>query len=218
MAYANTPVGHFGGKKIPEKTKEIARRLVNKDGEPKAEVARTLGISIRSLYKILGSKSPDKLKEERRDKMAGIQDQAANLAKLAFSEITPEKLAKSSASQLAIIAGISTDKVEKLDRRITENELEEQGQDLDIMPDTLDAMLGAIRNLMREFDPRMLGVKFAGEMKKEVKDLEKILGKNIVEAEVEVLDEFYRPKQGEVERDSGDRSGRRPGDDKSAGS
>ena len=195
--------GTFSGKKIPAHVKKSVIDLVAA-GQAKTDVARSLNISLRSVYSILGTKSPDKLREQRREKMVELQDKAANIARVAMDMITPDKLQESSPSQLAVIAGINMDKVEKFDRRITENEQEEKSQDLDMVPDKLEPLLGAIRNMLREFDPSLLGVKFAGErtIKEEVSDLEQKLGSKIVEAEVETLEGFYGRDTGSGGSDS----------------
>lgn len=209
-----TPVGRYKGSKIPDETKEGVLQMLAIDGN-KRRVARAFGISEASVYRISGKESPGELRAARREGLQRVASKVHRIVNMGLDNMTeddflgrPKKDEKTgeiqtydngevkreaipSGPQKAIMAGIFTDKLVVLDKRISEHESEDTNAEvIEMMPDTISALIGAIRNDMKEIDLSILKVRFIDdEVVADVIEEAEILEAELGESFVEVVNE-----------------------------
>lgn len=164
------------GVEIPQETLQGIRDMYFIHGERnKAKLQRMFGVSRMSVYRALGKTDPDDAREARQDKMAKLADNLADQA-MALAEglkDVPENVAW---SQRVIALGIMTDKVEKLDKRLGESRIEEAMEAAPI-PETIEALAGALRNELRAIGPMIQLLPVAVE----IKQTEQATGHRLIE-------------------------------------
>lgn len=115
MASKNLPKGKYRGKPLtPEKKEQIVQTYAL-CGE-KTKTADLCDVSIKTVYNVLAERPPKEVQEARNKTMVELAERVSDKAIQAIEHISPEKLEKSTASQLAVVSGIMLDKLGPIER------------------------------------------------------------------------------------------------------
>lgn len=175
-------------KPIPEETLQAIRTMYETE-KNKAKLARVFSVSISTVYKALGKQDPETQREERSERMGRIAgSMAQRIEELVNGLETPEN---ATYMQKATVVGILTDKLEKLDKRLAESKQEEVLASLP-MPETVEALAGALRNDIRSIAFVLQLNPAADKLVREVRQIEAELDRKLVpvEAEIESIDDI----------------------------
>jgi predicted transcriptional regulator len=181
-----------GGKQLNDIQKETIHQMVAM-GCSKKEVAKTLGIDLSTVYRTMKMRSPQELVESRKEAMERIASKIAGHVETIIDKMeVPEN---ASYVQRMTGMGISVDKLAVLDRRLQEHEDRETASGPgNLLPNSIEALVGAIRNDLRggglltllqvrlDKDGETLG--------ESVNKLEDQLGMKLIEAEVTKLEDL----------------------------
>jgi len=141
----------------------------------KAKLQRMFGVSRMTVYRALGKTDPDEAREGRQDKMAKLADSLADQA-LHIADSIKDIPDNASWSQKAVVLGIITDKIEKIDKRLSESRIEE-AMEASPIPETIEALAGALRNELRAIGPMIQLLPVAVE----IKQAEQATGHRLIE-------------------------------------
>ena len=176
----------MGGKLIAADTLDGIRKMYE-DEKNKSKLARMFGVSLTTVYKAIGKEDPTEQNERRREGMAKAAD---------HMQVTIEQLARdlqtvppnASYQQKAVVLGILSDKVERIDKRLEEAKHEDDVAAMP-MPETIEALAGALRNDLRSIS-FVFNLGVGEDLEKEVRSVEKVTGQKIIDAEVLSLDDL----------------------------
>jgi len=164
------------GVEIPQETLQGIRDMYHIHGEHnKAKLQRMFGVSRMTVYRALGKTDPDEAREGRQDKMAKLADSLADQA-LHIADSIKDIPDNASWSQKAVVLGIITDKIEKIDKRLSESRIEE-AMEASPIPETIEALAGALRNELRAIGPMIQLLPVAVE----IKQAEQATGHRLIE-------------------------------------
>jgi len=181
-----------GDKLLTDIQKETIYQMVAM-GYTKKDVAKTLGIDQSTVYRILKLRSPQELVEERKEAMARIAGKIAGHVESIIDKLEiPEN---ASYVQRMTGMGISVDKFAVLDRRLQEHEDRETASGPgNLLPNSIEALVGAIRNDLRGGGLlTLLQVRLDKDgdtLGESVSKLEDQLGMKLIEAEVTKLEDL----------------------------
>jgi len=148
----------------------------------KALVARTFGVNMSTVYKVLGKEDPEVIREKRREAMSKIASKMTDRVLELVDDLAPPEDA--SYMQKATATGIITDKIAVLDKRLMEHEQNDkiEAGDINALPENLEALVGLVKNDLKSLT-MVLGVRFgdSGLMEK-VREVEDTLGAKLVES------------------------------------
>jgi hypothetical protein len=150
----------------------------------KAKIARAFGVSVSTVYKTLGKVDPAEQRERRNEAMA----QHAEIMQSKISEILKnfDIPASASLTQKGVILGILTDKVDKIDRRLSESKQEDAAEAAPV-PATIEGMMAALRNEMRAIGVIVVE-RAEPALVAEVRRTEVELGHKLIDVEGEIVD------------------------------
>jgi transposase len=174
-----------GNHLLNDTQKEAIYQLVAA-GHTKRQVAKTLGVDEKTVYRVLKKKSPEELLEERKEAMARIASKITRHVEESIEKLEiPEN---ASYVQRMTGIGISVDKMAVLDRRLQEHEDREAGSGPGIqVPNSIEALVGAIRNDLRGGGLlTLLQVRLDKDgdtLQESVTKMEEHLGMKLIEAE-----------------------------------
>ncbi len=160
---------------------------------PKKDIAKGLGISIATVYRVLKANDTAEQQAHRVEAMERIAGKMATRVEALVDGLDP---GDASYMQRATVAGILTDKIAVLDRRMEEKEKaarETKTESLTI-PATIEAMIGAIRNDFKTIDVKILrlvaGDRSVESLQVEAEKLENQIGAKLIEAEVTKVEDL----------------------------
>jgi hypothetical protein len=183
---------NYQGQKLPDHVAEGIRQMYSMEPN-KALVARTFGVNLSTVYKVLGKEDPEVLREKRREAMSKIASKMTDRVVELVDDLAPPPDA--SYMQKATATGILTDKVAVLDKRLMEHEQNDKVEsgEINALPENIEALVGIVRNDLKSLT-MVLGVKFGSELLEKVKEVEDSLGTKLVESpEITKLSDFDNP-------------------------
>jgi hypothetical protein len=150
----------YQGQKLPSHVREGIKQMYLVEPN-KSLIARTFGVNLSTVYRILGKEDPEVVREARQEAMARLASKASKHAEAIIDNLeVPED---ASYLQKMTGFGIAVDKVEKLDKRLDEKQKDARVESGEIMalPDDIESITGLIRNDLRGLSV-LLGIQFAG--------------------------------------------------------
>jgi hypothetical protein len=170
----------MGKGKTLTKDQTDAIRLMAVDEPNREKLARMFGVSRATIYKTLGKVDPEIQREQRHEAMGAIAGRMTGQIRALLDSI--ENIpANASFQQKAVVLGILSDKLEKIDKRLAESKIEDKFDAIPL-PETVEAMLGAIRNEIRVLAP-MLQLGLDDKVLAEAKAIEEKTGAKIIDVE-----------------------------------
>lgn len=161
-------------------------------GHTKASIARAVGVNKSTVYRFLKKQSPDELRESRREAMERIAGRITQHVEAQIDRLDPDE--KMSYLQRMTGIGIGVDKMAVIDRRIQEHDDRDTGSGPgQLIPNSIEALVGAIRNDLRGGLLTLLQVRLDKDgdtLESSVRELETKMGVNLIEAEVTKLSDL----------------------------
>jgi transposase-like protein len=208
---AKRKIGFRG--KYPEHVREAVRQLYAID-QNKSHIARTLGINLSTVYRILKQEDPEVAREKRREALGRLASKAAGKAEDLIDNLEPPE--EATYMQRATGFGILTDKVVALDKRLDDQHKDDKIEAGEMLqpPEDVEALAGLIRNDLREIGS-MIGGAFTQALEKKVDPVAAAVEVEAVVTNLSDLDPGVADAQGESGRHRPDGEG--PGQDDGAG-
>lgn len=174
-------VAKRGPGSVPPETFEGIKKMYLEEPN-KAKLARMFGVSLSTIYRALGKVDPETQREVRNEAMARILGKMSTAVEALVDDlqVAPED---ASYMQKATVAGILTDKIEKLDKRLAESKHEDILASIPL-PETVEAMAGALRNELRSVETILQLNSAAAGIVAEVRRMERNIGQRLVAVDV----------------------------------
>jgi hypothetical protein len=189
----NTKKIGYKGAALPDTVREGILQSVAM-GNTKKMTAEMFGVDITTVYRVLKKVDPEIQKERRREALAKIAGDVSVKVQQHLETLEPD--GDATYMQRATVTGILTDKLVALDKRISDNEKDEMISEGTMVPESIEALVGVIKNDLREVST-IVGIKFgnagSGE-EAQLKKLEEELAARMVEIdqdEVRKMDDMY---------------------------
>lgn len=145
------------GDKVMTPTQKEAILQLEAIGHTKKEIAKTIGVDITTVYRYLKKARPEQLKESRREALERIASRMTEHVEKQIDRLDPDE--KMTYLQRMTGIGIGTDKVIAVDKQIMAQEAQEAApQQTALLPSSIEALVGAIRNDIKSLDVSILRV------------------------------------------------------------
>lgn len=198
----------YKGTKLPAHVVEGIKQMYAVERN-KSLIARTFGVNLSTVYRVLGKEDPEVVREARQEALARLASKAAKHAEAIIDNL--EVPADASYLQKMTGFGIATDKATNLDKRLDEKQKDakvESGEILEL-PDSLESLTGLIRNDLRGLSV-LLGIQLTDKL-----NLGPIVDAEVVEEddpELQLADLDVGADGKEDRHTNADGPGPRPGD------
>ena len=145
-----------GDKMMTDTQKEAILQLVAL-GRTKKDIAETIGVDQSTVYRFLRKQQPDELKEARREAMERVAQKVTKHVEESLDKLdVPEE---ATYLQRMTGIGIGVDKIAVLDKRLQEHDDRDKTPAAGaLLPTSIEALVGAIRNDIKSFDFSILRV------------------------------------------------------------
>ena len=161
-------------------------------GHTKSSIARAVGVDRATVYRFLKKQSPDQLRESRREAMEKIASRITQHVESQIDRLDPDE--KMTYLQRMTGIGIGVDKMAVIDRRIQEHDDRDTGAGPGaLIPNSIEALVGAIRNDLRGGLLTLLQVRLDKDgdtLEDSVRQLETQMGVKLIEAEVTKIEDL----------------------------